>query len=365
MLLPAEMLPSLLHEDPSVRQFAIEYFAYAHDPAPLTTDDVWAAADRVRGDDRLTLIKYLSCFASTPASTARLLRELHSETDDNAFMHLCATLWRLPGEVVQTALADPKVTRRLPPIPRAELDLVVDLAGRSFDDLWRLAETCEVEIKDGMWLLKPTLFWVNRLSDALARFPEQAAARALGALLDAPSGRRARWEQAFAARVLRSVRHPGALVPLLALAGDARPFFFASDWAEDALVHLGTREVVAAAAAGFPAGGWFDRLAAHILGRVKRPESEQALVRLLAGASDAESCTQLGMALCELCTTSPEALDRLHALVSCCHFDPNCGSLDEALLTVCTLHGFQPVEAPTWKERMAIREASYRTPGEQ
>ena len=88
-------------------------------------------------------------------------------------------------------------------------------------------------------------------------------------------------------------------------------------------------------------------------------------MRLLAVTSDAASCTRLGMALCELCTTSPEALDRLQALVSCRHFDPDRGSLDEALLTVCAVLGFQPVEAPAWKERVDLRKAAWRSPDEQ
>ena len=140
--------------------------------------------------------------------------------------------------------------------------------------IWTLGETCDIEVKDAYFLLKPTLFWTNRVADALARFPDQAAARALDALLDGPparGARRARWPQALAAKVLRGVRHPGTLVPLLAMARDPRPFRWASDWAEDALVYLGTREVVAAAAAGFPGGGWFDEIAGHILGRTSAP----------------------------------------------------------------------------------------------
>jgi hypothetical protein len=366
VLLPADMLPFIFHGDASVRRFAMDfYFSDAHDPG-LTADVLWAAADRVHGDERLLFTKYLPSFPSTPASVERIFDLLRSERDERLFHHLCAAVEHLPSEEVRRALGDPKIARRLPAIAKARFVGVLELAGQSFDDLWRIVETCNVEIKAGRWLVEPTLWRVNRLAEALARSPEQAAGRALDALLDAPVGRRTRWVQTFAARLLCNVRHAGALVPLLALAGDREVFFIASDWAEDALVHLGTTEVVAATAAGFSSGGeWFRWHAGHVLGRIKRPESEKAVMRLLAASSDVTDCTRLGMALCALCTTSPDALDRLRALVNGCHFDPSSGELDEALLMVCAVQGFQPVEAPAWREQIVDREDALRAETEE
>ena len=330
MLLPAEVRSLLFHEDSNVRWFALDYLCDAHDPAQLTAADVWAGADRYRDLDRLAFIRHLPELASTPASSARVFEGLRSERDGRFFSHLCGVLLRLPVDEVRRAMGDPRIARRLPSVARAEVAEVLHFAGQSFDELWGEVESCAVEIKYGRFLMTPSLSRVNHLAQALARFPERAAARALDALLDASEDERGRWVSAFSTRLFRNVRHPGALVPLLNLAGDeSAPFFLVGEWAVDALVYLGTRELVAAIAAGFPGSGeWSCWHAAHVLGRIKRPESEQVLVRLLDATSDVPGCTQLGMALCELGTTSPEALDRLRALVSCEHFDPHRGALD-------------------------------------
>jgi len=68
MLLPSEVAPLLVLGDSRVLLFAITYLAGAHDPGPLTADDIWAAIDRVRGDDRYYLFMYLSALPSTPSS---------------------------------------------------------------------------------------------------------------------------------------------------------------------------------------------------------------------------------------------------------------------------------------------------------
>ncbi len=61
------------------------------------------------------------------------------------------------------------------------------------------------------------------------------------------------------------------------------------------------------------------------------------------------------MALCELCPSSPEALDHLFALVNGQRFDPDQGQLDEALLTLCAIHGLKPAEAPAWQAEVDAR----------
>jgi hypothetical protein len=363
MLLPEEIRPFIFHADETIRRFAMDYLGEAHDPAPLTVDDVWEAMDRVHGEERLVFAKYLGSVPGTAASTARILEGLRTEDDDMLFAHLLCALERCPAADVRLALADRKIARRLQASEWLGLRLVQSHAELSFDDLWGIVEDCEVDIKDGLFLMKPSVWWIHRHCDALARFPEQAAARALDVLLDASKGRGTHWLRIFSAALLGNVSHPATLVPLLAVARDRGALFIERDWVVDALVHLGTREVVEAAAADLSRGSHrLDWRATDVLERVKRPASEQALVRLLAATSDVVDGTRFGMALCALCTTSPEALDRLRALVNAGHFDPyRGGALDDAFLTVCAVHGFQPVEAPAWrKQRAERREALAR-----
>src|SRR6185503_17189594 len=55
--------------------------------------------------------------------------------------------------------------------------------------------------------------------------------------------------------------------------------------------------------------------AGTILARIKRPESEVALLRLFDREGDPGGQVELGMCLCILCTTAPEALERIQRIV--------------------------------------------------
>src|SRR5918997_237969 len=47
MLTPAQVIPFLGHDDPEARRLARRYLVSAHDPAPATAEDFWAAVDKV------------------------------------------------------------------------------------------------------------------------------------------------------------------------------------------------------------------------------------------------------------------------------------------------------------------------------
>lgn len=361
VLLPSDMFPLLCNEDPEVRLFVAEYFEQGHEPVPASADDLWVLSDRVQPADRLCFLRHLPRLPSTPYSRDRLFHALRTETDDDIYAHLRGPLERLPADDLRRALGDRRIARRMPPNARAALHHVLALADQSFEALWTIVETCPVDTQGRLVLLQPKASEADRLALSVARFPEPAARRALDALLRPAAGERALWEQAFAARLFRHVRHPGAVAPLSAMLGSRKlAFAFASRWAADALVHQGTPEVVAGLSAAFLRGGRrFGMNAAGVLGRIKRPESERAVLDLLDVTTDMLVRFPLGVALCELCPTEPAALDRIHDLVCTDHVDPRRSSLEEQFLALCALQGFQPIEAVAWRARQAAREAAW------
>jgi hypothetical protein len=360
VLLPSDVFQFIDDPDPEIRHFVGGYFGQAHEPVPVSADHLWLLSDSSEPHERWSLLRHLGRLPSTPASRDRLFHALRTETDVDAYTHLCGALHHLPGDDLRRALGDPRITRRMPPDPLDELQQAVELAEQSFEALWTIVKTHPIEIQLGRFLLRPRAGRIHRLALALTRFPERAAQRALDTLLQPTRGERASWEKAFATQLLSYVRHPDAFAPLSRiLGGEDLPFVFAANWAEDALVHLGTREVVAKVTAAFPGGGRrFGMNAAGVLGRIKRPESERAALDLLDVTSDMLVRYPLALALCELCTTEPAALAHIRDLVDSDHIDPRRELLEESFLALCAIQGFQPIEAFTWRARRAAQEAA-------
>jgi hypothetical protein len=324
VLLPAEVLPFLSHDDPSLRQFASHYLGEAHDPWPVTADDVWAAMDRIPREERAWLAKYLGSYPLTPRSTERVFETLAGPVDDDdVWYHVAGRLYDHPLEDIRRAFAHPVIGER---IARTE-------TGR---ELLRRGMLCH---------------------------PQQAAACALEVLRRrAPQDGRASWTLVLVVLLLQKLRVPEALGPLCDVAADPHPYFlFTAEWAADALLHLGTEEVIAVVAARYEDGA-LHRWGPRVLGRIKRPEAERALIDLFLAERRIEEGSVLAMALCELCSAAPEVIGTLRDMAEHELFDPHHGDLDDHLLVVCAMHGWEPAGAPFWRRRLAERRAARESP---
>src|SRR6185312_5771431 len=207
--------------------------------------------------------------------------------------------------------------------------------------------------------------WVEmmRLRRGLLRHPREAAARTLEVLhRPAPEDGQASWTQVLVVLLLEKMRVPEALGPLCDLAVAPHTYFLLTgEWAADALRHLGTAEVVAAVTARYGQGP-LHRWVPRILGRIKRPEAERALIDLFLAERRIEESSVLAVALCELCSAAPEVIDTLRDMAEHELFDPGHGDLDDHLLIVCAMHGWEPVGAPFWRRRIAARRAARDSP---
>lgn len=355
MLRSADVIPFLLHGDADVREHALEHLANGHDPAPATADDVWAAMDRY-GDvptrsganERVRFASKLAHFPPTPQSTERLFQALRAGvTPEVGAHHLVRAARELPLSAVRALVADEAIRARLSPAMMAEIEDDIRLAETSFDALWTALSSAAVELGESWTLASPVYPRALRVVRAIARHPEQAAARGLEVL----SGQRPRAAveanmELLAVEIFDRVRYPGPLAPLLRILGEDGDY--ANERAADALVRVGTPEVVAALAARLPGTDAFFDYAPGAIARIRRPESEALLLRLLEAETDLYRRTDLAMYLLDLCPTSAEALGIVEEMVEEGEYDPLLVDLDELLVTAGEMVGWSPRDPEAW-----------------
>jgi len=236
------------------------------------------------------------------------------------------------------------------PRVRAHLSERLPLADVPADELWgRLLRHSE-EVNDryaGEFDEEVS----DRLIEALARHGDDAAARASGRLRTGP---RDDWMEIFCVRLLGELRYaPATDVLIDRLLEDADVL---RERVVDALTRIGTADVVRQIEAFYPGKEWHVRLYTdNPLARIKRPESEAALLRLIADEKDEELVGHLASGLCELCTT--DGLEVVRRIVVEERYDPQMEELDETFLAAAAIVGYEPPEAAEWRERVAKRES--------
>jgi hypothetical protein len=170
----------------------------------------------------------------------------------------------------------------------------------------------------------------------------------------------------FALLLFARVRLPVLEERVLQIAGDDAGDF-ANERAVDALVRLGTPEVVAAVEAGLPSRtDAFRVFAPSVLARIKRPASEDAFVRLIEREDGLVDPTFVAMHLCKLATTSREALGVIEQMVVVGAYNRIFVNLDVLLLAVGQMVGWKPTDPAAWEAQpMRVRPKPAQPPAPQ
>ncbi len=309
MLTPEQVIPFLTHADPLVRGQAVTYFRGCADAAPLTADDFWAAIDRFADVGDLgpfglratrTYYSHMRGVPQTAASLHRLTEALSSDMADDDAESLAETAAAVAFPLL---LAHRDLLLNCPDLPpdvRDRLERRLAVADYSADAVWdrlmvlglRGAASAEEDDDEEAADEEAAV-----LIEAAARHIDALADRAMSTLVDPRAEED--WRETFAVRVLGAARHGPAvagLVDKLRVDDDVLV-----DEAVDALVRIGSAEVVAALVAFAPGQPWDVRLYADDpLGRIKRPESEAGLLHLLSTEADDQIRGNLLFALCDL-----------------------------------------------------------------
>jgi hypothetical protein len=359
MLLPAEVRPFLLHEDREVRDLALDYLGQAHDAAPATQEDLWEVIDRYGetpdrrgGTERMRVAFHLRDLPATEPAALRLLEALRAEPDPRVLANFARAAAELPPEMLPCLLEDERIVRRMEADTIAAWREDLELSTRSCDALWEALDECVTGLGPRDTVGSPFFARAQRVVRALARHGAEGVPRGLAILQGPlPETRAGFWWETFASMLFGRVRLPALEERLLAIVGD-EDGDFGNDRAVDALVRVGTPEVIAAVEERLPSSGpTFALYALGVLARIKRPESEAALVRLLGRDDVPCDPTVVAMHLCDLCTTSREALGGIERMVLEGDYDPMLVDLADLLLTAGKMVGWAPADPAAWEAR--------------
>jgi hypothetical protein len=349
MLTPAQVIPFLSHDDPDVRAHARRYLVSAHDPAPATAEDFWAAADKLGPEHAGAYLDRLGFVPQTDASVRRLIEEL-PKADPATRDSLLRTLERLDLPLLRAHLEAIEGVDVVSPALREHLRARLALADGPAEPLWDRLMGYAAGLGDRE-IDEAEEMEADRLIEAVARHREAFGPRVVAALAD-PSVRG--WPELFCVDAAGEMRLADATPALLdRLKDDGESGDLLWDVAADALVRIGDAGVVDAIAERFGRDGWgFQLSTAGVLGRIKRPESQAALLRLLPAEADLGVVASLVSALVDLCPTDAETIDTLRALVREGGYDRTVIHLDEELLSLSAMTGVELPEATEWRARI-------------
>jgi len=348
MLSPAQVIPFLDHEDGWVREHAARYVAEAHDCSPCTADDFWRVWDR-RGLNNRTLHLYrLRTIPQTPLSLRRTLQALR-ECPEKDRWHLTDAIQEISYELLCRCWPEIAAARDVLSADDLQvLEARFALRDKPPDALWERLIAHAIESKD-LQVGELDHSTSDQLIEALAPHPAAVSERAMDVLRDETIQD---WREIFCIKLVGLMKHSPAIDLLLAkLRIDAD---YMNERVVDALVRIGEPEVVERLAANFAQEPEHYRLySSGVLGRIKRSESEAAIVRLLPNETDSMNRTALLQSLCDLCPTDPSDLKQLRHVVLDDSYDSLMFDLKETLLAVCTMAGYELPERDSWREEVA------------
>jgi hypothetical protein len=332
-----------------VRLHAARYFSDAGDPSPVTAEDFWQAIDRYGLGESISLVADLWDLPQSDFACSRLLAALRSGPGEEIEYHLQRAVQWVDFPVLAARREELLSFEPLFPHVRDHLAERLRLADLLLDELWEgLLRDSRDNDRNAVGEFDHRV--ADRLVEALARHGAPAAERALARLRD-DSGQD--WIEIYCVDLLGRLRHaPATAILVERLQVDAD---LLTDRVVTALGRIGTIEVVERLEELYSRSDWDVRLYADDpLPRIKRPESEAALLRLLEKEEEPDLAAGLAAGLCELCTT--EGLEAVRRVIVEERYDPQIAELDELLLTVGTMVGYQPPEAAQWRKQIERRE---------
>jgi hypothetical protein len=346
-MFPSDQLVAFVdHKDPAVSSYAAEYFLEAHDPAPATASLLWRAIDRL-GAKRAHL-GLLARLEHDDALWSRLLRELTHTEDPFVRGALLDAVYAAPAVPVLEAFRRLDRSDVVADVARERLQHRASLEEQPFDALWdALVRHCEA-VGEAPHVPQEV---PRDLVGALKRFPELAGPRCLEVFRSAPT---LPWLHVHAIELAGAIRLSEAIAHLLDVIGGEGDYV--NDRATDALVSIGSADVVLRVAERFPGGGSVFRMyAPAVLERIKRPESEAAVLELFRKEEDPFDRARFARGLFKLCTT--EGFDDLHQLAIAPQPPDAVAEFEEWMMLLCTVQSRTVPELGRWRHEAAMRRA--------
>jgi hypothetical protein len=359
LLTPDRIKPFLLHEDPEVREAAVEYFADSWSQDPDLVAMVLDACDRFGFESNLRGLSVCDRFVLTERALDEVMEHLAGAKHTGAIGHLNRAIAHAPAELLVTHEAairnTPHFDRRL--VPRLERRR--DLADWSGTKLWEELQDYARRSEDQRHVGEIDHAYADDLIDALAR-QEVPDAETIGRLLR-ESAPEEGWLEIFLVDLAgsrRLVEAVPALVDKFRIDGD-----YLLERSQEALARIGDPAASRLIREALPgAEDHFQLYAASVLGKIKHPESEEAILALLETETDPTIRTSLCRGLCRLFSERGVEVVRREIASG---YDTWYTSLEEALLPVADVLGIELPESEEWRrEREQNRRMQERRQAE-
>ena len=354
MLTPQQVIPFLEHDDPDVRQHAVLYLAGADDPAPATAEDFWRAIDKLGHEAARSHISRLELLPQTDESVRRTIEGLTALPDGDR-PDLLRVLRSLDFPLLRRHHEAVSASPEVPQDVKDHLAQRLALADEPAETLWdRLMEQARTQ-RDKP-LTEPDALAAERLIEACARHVEPLGDRNLEILRD---GEVKDWREVFCADLAGEMRQKDATDALIDKLREQEADIL-WETAGEALARIGEPSVVEKIEARFPNEEWGFRLsAASVLGRLKCPQAEASILRLMAAEQDKEVVTFLAGALLDLCPTDPASMEAVRQVVLQGRYEGQTSDLRELLVTVSQIVGYDLPEAAAWREEIKTERARW------
>jgi len=301
MLSPDQVKPFLNHPDQDVRALAADYFSdsWSRDPEilPLILD----AREKFGDEPYLRNLSRAKRLVITGETLDRLLNLLDQTESDRIAVAL--------GNLIAMASTELLSARQdvIANHPKLDVGVIRSIGLRQeylgwsgerlWEDLQHLARRQdEADATDEEW--DSALDQSDELIEALAT-RDVPDAETLCRLLDDPDTAET-WLEIYLASLAGLRRMPEA-VPILITKFHQEEADYLVEEAMSALAEIGDPATIALLMAAYPESDWtFKCCAANILGDLKHPESEAAILELLKSETDSDLRTMLCVSLCEL-----------------------------------------------------------------
>ena len=355
MLTPEQVKPLLSHEDPRVRTVAFEYFggSWSRDPeiAPLVLD----AWDRFGDSQGMRGLGDLDQLLLTESAFDRVLDRLAGAKDYRMIEHLNRVLAAAPLELLIARDEAIRANANLDPKLVPRLDRLRDFAGWTGEKLWEELQDF-ARRADREWAASEGDFDLAYADDLIKVMAHLAVPDddALCQLLCAKEPEES-WLEIFLVD-LAGERRLHRAVPALLGKLDQVDADYLLESACEALAKLGDPEASRLIHAGYADGPYESKYSlATLLGKIKHPESEAAILALLEGETETDLTfrTMLCMSLCEL--FSERGIEVVLREIEQ-GYDDTFTNLKDDLLPVAEVLGIELPEAARWKKERDDRE---------